>query len=437
MARRIRYSELETPTARERLRPAKHHWRALDPGKLSLGYLRKRKAVAGVWLKRSYVGVDERNIGRYKQTIIAVADDFADADGVNVLSFGQAQLRARDQDRPSSPLTVREAVDLYIEFLRSRGQNTNDTRRRADVHIIPQLGEKEVEALTSAQIRKWLADHAAAPALVRSKKNGTRKTKQAPNDDDAIRRRRSSANRVLTILKAALNHAYDEGKVSTNDAWGRRVKPFRSVDVARIRFLSLEEATRLLNACEPDFRRLVRGALETGARFSELGRLMASDFSHNAGTLHVRKSKSGHARHIILTPEAVAFFRDITAGRAGDALIFTHANGAAWKASQQRRPMIEAVSAAKIAPSISFHGLRHTYASHCVMGNVPLLVVAKNLGHATVNMVQKHYAHLAPSYEADAIRAGAPRFDGKETNVTLLPVKRAKTSARVTRVASR
>jgi hypothetical protein len=38
------------------------------------------------------------------------------------------------------------------------------------------------------------------------------------------------------------------------------------------------------------------------------------------------------------------------------------------------------------------------------------LVVAKNLGHVGVAMVQKHYAHLAPSYEADAIRAGAPKF---------------------------
>jgi hypothetical protein len=44
------------------------------------------------------------------------------------------------------------------------------------------------------------------------------------------------------------------------------------------------------------------------------------------------------------------------------------------------------------------------------MNGVPLLVVAKNLGHADTRMVEKHYGHLAPSYVADAIRAGAPRF---------------------------
>jgi integrase len=65
---------------------------------------------------------------------------------------------------------------------------------------------------------------------------------------------------------------------------------------------------------------------------------------------------------------------------------------------------------AKIVPPINFHGLRHTWASHAVMNGVPMLVVAKNLGHSDTRMVEKHYGHLAPSYVADAIRAGAPRF---------------------------
>jgi integrase len=72
--------------------------------------------------------------------------------------------------------------------------------------------------------------------------------------------------------------------------------------------------------------------------------------------------------------------------------------------------MAEAVIRAKITPAISFHGLRHTWASHAVMNRVPLLVIAKNLGHADTRMVEKHYGHLAPSYIAHAIRAGAPRF---------------------------
>ena len=51
------------------------------------------------------------------------------------------------------------------------------------------------------------------------------------------------------------------------------------------------------------------------------------------------------------------------------------------------------------------------------MAGVPLMVVSRNLGHADTRMVEKHYGHLAPSYVADAIRAGAPRFGGTSDNV--------------------
>ena len=54
------------------------------------------------------------------------------------------------------------------------------------------------------------------------------------------------------------------------------------------------------------------------------------------------------------------------------------------------------------------------------MGGMPLIVVAKNLGHADTRMVEKHYGHLAPSYIADAIRQHAPRFGKVASNVKAL-----------------
>jgi hypothetical protein len=65
------------------------------------------------------------------------------------------------------------------------------------------------------------------------------------------------------MLKAILNHAFDEKHVSNRDAWGRRLKPFKAVDAVRVRYLSIAEAQRLVNACDADFRPLVRAALET------------------------------------------------------------------------------------------------------------------------------------------------------------------------------
>jgi integrase len=144
------------------------------------------------------------------------------------------------------------------------------------------------------------------------------------------------------------------------------------------------------------------------------------DFNADVGTVTIREGKSGKARHIVLTEEGVAFFKATTAGRAGDERIFTKASGP-WLKSHQNRPMAEACKNGKISPPIGFHGLRHTWASHSVMNGVPLMVVAKNLGHADTRMVEKHYGHLSLSFVADAIRAGAPRFGTvEESNVSAI-----------------
>ena len=411
MTKTVREAKIETRTARSKLKRGRQaHWRTILPGRLHMGYQRKPEAIAGRWLLRRY-----RGSGNYQVEALGWADDADDADGASVLTFEQAQAKALEsadagEGQPRHRLTVRRAIADYVEFKRAEGRNTNDMERRAAAHILPVLGNIEVADLTSTRIRRWLSDLAASPAFKRTKKGKDRKFKPAPEDEEAIRRRRSSANRVLSTLKAALNHAYDEKRVVSNDAWGRRVKPFRDVDVARVRYLIVAEAKRLVNACAAEFRPLVIAALQTGARYGELARLLVSDFHADSGTVHVRKSKSGKSRHIVLTEEGVAFFRQTCIGRAGDELMFHRQSGAPWMPSQQGRLMSEAVARAKISPPISFHGLRHTWASLSVMNGVPLMIVAKNLGHADTTMVERHYGHMAPSFVADAIRTGAPRF---------------------------
>ena len=161
--------------------------------------------------------------------------------------------------------------------------------------------------------------------------------------------------------------------------------------------------------------------METGARYGELIRAIVSDFNPDAGTLGVPKSKSGKPRQIVITDAGAAFFRQVCAGRAGNELIFRRADGGPWKASQQARPLAEACKRAKIMPPVTVHGCRHTWASHAVMNGVPLMIVAKNLGHRDTLMVERHYGHLAANYVSDVIRAGAPRFDVEEqSNVAAL-----------------
>jgi integrase len=268
-------------------------------------------------------------------------------------------------------------------------------RGRASRHIAPTLGDVAVADLSRDKLSQWLA------GLAGKAKDG--------QDGDAVRQHRASANRVLTILRAALNQAFRDGKVASDVPW-RTVKPFREVDAPQIRYFTKDVVIRLINAAQDSFRNLVKAALFTGCRYGELGRMRVVDFNPDSGTIFVGQSKSGKARNVVLTGQGQHFFQTLTAGRPGDVLMLTRADGSAWGASHQTRLMAEACSAARIEPAAGFHIIRHTAASLMVMAGVPLNVVARNLGHVDTRMTEKHYAHLEESYVAETIRKFAPEY---------------------------
>jgi integrase len=85
--------------------------------------------------------------------------------------------------------------------------------------------------------------------------------------------------------------------------------------------------------------------------------------------------------------------------------------------------VLEACQRAKIKPAVSFHVLRHTHGSTLAMRGVPMGVIAEQLGHADTQMTEKHYAHLAPSYVADTIRAHFPTL-GITGEHSVMPLQR-------------
>jgi integrase len=404
MARRVRDINLESRAGRGKLKPSGNpYYRLLAKG-LHIGY---RKGVRGsVWVVRRKLP------SGYVAETIGIADDVADADGKSVLDFWQAQDRAWQVSkslRHGGPYKVRDAVADYLAHLQGRA-SYNDTVRRLEAYALPVLGDRQVDKLTAEELRRWHRNLANSPKRVRG---GTRTIDI--DDLEAVRRRQVSANRILGQLKAALNFAFEDGKVASDAEW-RRTKPFKDVNRSRAAYLSIGECKRLLNACDPGFRLLVRAALETGARYGELCRLRVEHFNPDSGTLDIRFSKSGKSKHIILTEDGQDFFADLVAGRTSREPMFCRE----WNPSDQSRPMAKACARAKIDPPMGFNQLRHTWASHAVMGGMPLPVVARNLGHVDTRMVEKHYGHLAPSFVADAVRKHAPRFGRVSSNVRAL-----------------
>jgi len=412
VGRQVRDAKLETRSARARLAYQRAPYRRLIEEGLHLSY-RRVKTGSGTWGLRAWTGE------RYREAVIGTADDYADADGTVVLSYSQAQAKAVEMwraeqhriltgvDLRTGPYTVRNAMRAYeAAFIARGGKAWKSVRSIAAGHIIPILGEVDCRLLTKVQITTWFNSVATARRL--KGRIGCVEKAVVDNDAEAVRKRRSTANRILSVLKAALNHAHREGWIDSDSAW-RMVKPFRSVDGVRNRFLQPEEASRLIAACEGDFRALAQGALLTGCRYGELCRLKVADVNLQTGSIHVRESKSGTPRHVPLNGEGMEVFTGLVAGKTGGAPVFTRV-GKPWKASEQARPMRDACEAAIIDPAITFHGLRDTYASNLVMSGASIEVIAQLLGHSDSRITAKHYAHLTPSYVSEVLRAALPRF---------------------------
>ena len=410
MARTVRESKLETRAARGRLKlQHEPYWRTISEGR-HIGY--RKGARGGKWIARMLLS------SGYRKTSLGIADDVLDADGQTVLAFAHAQDHARrwfDLQAQkafgvvveNAPYSVGTACTDYLAWFEGHRRGFRTARSIVELHIRPELGAIDVNALKAARIRSWHTALGHSPVRFRSRHDGKRKIREVTTEE-AKRARKQTANRALATLKAILNRAYEDDHAVSPDAW-QRVSGFENVDAPRENYPTEEEAKRLISASVEDFRRLVRGALFTGARYGELVRMRVKHFSRELKSVHVAKSKAGPGRDIPLWDAGVAFFEQITRGRGSEEFIFVKAEGGPWKRDEQTRPMKEACAAAALG-ELNFHGLRHGYGSALMRKGVPSAIIARAMGHTTTRMVEKFYGHLRPSDISDAIRAAGVDF---------------------------
>ena len=329
VARSARSASLEKREQRARLKASRYHWRAIHEG-LAVGYWKGIKT--STWFVRA-----RRPDGTYTVRKLGIADDYQDADSHAVLSYLQAHRKAqgleqtlRYPDRPvpeSQDPLVREVLDDYLVKHRVESSSWQPTAYTIQ-HLKKHFGDLRVTELSTVRIRHWHVNAAKVRAEDRERK----------------RRARATANRKLTIFKAALNWGWN-GPSAVADTW-RAVKPFPKVDAPPAAHLNMDEVVRLMNACEPDFRLLVQGTLLVGGRYGEMTALKAANFNAEAGSIMVPTGKTGF-REVWLTAEGVEFFRTASAGLGRDDRVFCRSDGSPWGQAHQIRRMRDACLRAK------------------------------------------------------------------------------------------
>lgn len=177
MARKVRDDKLAARSVRMGLPQRREpYWKQMALG-AHLGY--RRLTTGGTWIARWR----DPEAGQRRYEAIGPADDHVDADGRRVLSFDQAQAKAReffskmarqvagDFQPTDGPYTVEMALADYFKAREQRGdKSVAIDRPKADGSNIPTLGAIPVVKLTKIKIGKWLAELAETPARVRTGK---------------------------------------------------------------------------------------------------------------------------------------------------------------------------------------------------------------------------------------------------------------------------
>ena len=118
--------------------------------------------------------------------------------------------------------------------------------------------------------------------------------------------------------------------------------------------------------------------------------------------------------------EGAQFFEEATAGKHGDELVFTRADGHPRQRIHASRGMKRACTRAGINQPATFHDLRRSYASLLINKKTEVEVIQKLLGHADLRMTVRAYAHLLDATISKAVKKNLPSFGLSPTNVRKL-----------------
>ncbi len=294
--------------------------------------------------------------------------------------------------------TVSEFAATFVEAsrIKNKPSSVESKERILRRHVLPAFGDRPIHALDYAAIEDLKVE------LAKVKKLSAK-----------------TINNVLTVIRRMLVVARKRGLIEAvpDIEWLKAAPP-------TFDFLTFEEAERLIAKGVDEWRTMILVGLRTGLRQGELLGLRWQDVDLVAGRISVRQSivggnvvtpKSGKHREVPLSDDTLAALKQHRHLRGP--LVFCDADGRALTKGACKWPLWHACRRAGLR-RISWHVLRHSFASQLVMRGAPLKVVQELLGHATITMTMR-YSHLAPEVKKDAVNLLDQGSRGSDVAATL------------------
>lgn len=263
-----------------------------------------------------------------------------------------------------------------------------DYERDLESYIIPTLGRRRLNEIELRDIKELaisLQQRGLAPATIRN---------------------------ALAPVKALFATALEEGVLRINPTSGLRIARRKTGEMEKVKALTEDEITRLIDQIPENHRLFVRFLLHSGLRISEAIGLQWRDIDLDACKFRVErriyrgtddpKSRFGR-RTIPLSPRmVVALAQSMPVDVPPEAPVFTSSTGTHLHVSNFAARHLKPAALRAGVPWASFHTLRHTCASRLFRAGINILQISRWMGHHSPNFTMAVYVHLLPGDAPDA-----------------------------------
>jgi integrase len=223
----------------------------------------------------------------------------------------------------------------------------------------------------------------------------------------------ATVNRELALLKRMFNLAIAWDLFLALNPF-RKVKFFREFNTG-LRVLSPEEETGLLQEAAPYVQDVIRFALNTGLRIGEVFSLRWSQVDLEKRILSVFAPKTEKVREIPINAECLKVLQAWRLGMKNEFVFYNPETG---------KPFVDLKAGLAIAChkagilGVSWHTLRHTFASRLVDRGVDIVTVKELLGHSSITVTMR-YTHT----NLENKRAAVEKLGGRSYNLATVRPK--------------
>jgi len=380
-------TKIDTVSARDKLKP-RHppFWQRVTKG----GHVGFRKITAktpGTWLAKYRAEGDTREVIHS----FGMLDDFPPSERFDrAVNLAREWFEHLGRGGSVASTTVATACANYVEHLRREKGDApaNDAQARFKRWV-------ESSPLAKVHLDKLTRDHIKA---FRAKLMDTPVNRKGVN----VPRAKDSVNRDLTALRAALNRALADGKVTTDFAWREALKPIKNAGNRRDLYLDRDQRRALIKHAAPDIAELLTGMALLPLRPGALAALNVGDYEKRLHTLKIGQDKAGKDRKLVLQGATARFLDRHSQDKAEGQPLIARADGTRWNRDAWKGPIKDAAAAADLPAETTAYTLRHSVITDLVVGGLDLLTVAQISG-TSVAMIEKHYGSLRHTIAAAAL----------------------------------